>query len=190
MTEDELSIQLKLLSEDSVLSLADRIIKNLQYIRDDQTYEENSRLFELLSVLFERSEGESLKAELFQKILDVILESSYAYSHYITKLKTYTSQPEIRKTIMEKGLLDRIITAFGQSNSFYQAGQSSAVVLNFNEELTSGQIETIVKWLLVNEQIRYSWRAQANLKLIFSRHKGEFSEEKRAEIKKTLGIDF
>lgn len=190
MTQDELQSQFKLLSEDSILSLADRIVENLRYVQNYKDYEENSRLFGLLSVLFESSEGVSLKATLFEKIFDFILASDYAYLHFIARLKTYTSLPEIRKTIIEKGLLNQIITVFIKSNSFEQATQNSAILLNFNEELTSEQIDTIVKASLENDQIYHSWGAQKNLKVIFSRHKEEISEEKRAEIKKTLRISF
>jgi hypothetical protein len=90
----------------------------------------------------------------------------------------------------EKGFLDRLITLFVRSNSFEEAKQTSAILLSFIEELTSGHIETIVKASLENDQIYCSWGAQGNLKQIFARHKEEISEEKKAEIMKTLAISF
>jgi len=188
MTEDELSDQFALLSEDSALSLADRIIESLLHIKDYEEYEKNSKLFDLLGLLFEKSKGASKKTSLLGKILEFMLRSYYAYNHFFQKLKNYTSSPLLRKRIVKKGFLDLIIKLFINSNSFEKAKQNSATLLNFSEDLTSEQIDNIIKASLENDQISNSWGAQKNLKQIFSRHKEKISEEEESKIKKTLGI--
>jgi len=188
MTEDELSNQLSILSKEVVLSLADRIVDHLSHLQSHEDYEENLELFDVLHVIFERSEGESRKTELFDKIFEFMLMSDWAYLYFITKLKSYTSSPMIRKMILKKGYLDRVITLFIKSNSFFRAKENSATLLNFNKDLTNEQIETIIKASLENDQISYSWGAQRNLKIIFSTHKEEIPEEQRTAIEKTLKI--
>jgi hypothetical protein len=188
MNEDELSSQILTLSQANTLSLTDRLIDRLSHIEYSTDYTENRKLYDLLNLLFESSENELLKVELFVRIFRFMLADGYAYSHFSSKLETYTSIDFIKKAIMEKDLLDNIIALFVRSNSYERANWNSATLRNFSDDLTEQQIETIVKASIENNQIYNSWGAQSNLKEIFSKHKDKISEEKRTKIEEALHI--
>jgi hypothetical protein len=125
-----------------------------------------------------------------EKILESMFESYYIRQYFGPKLEAYTSSPRIREVIVKGLFLDKIITLFTKSNSFGEAKQNSAALLNFNEDLTGEQIKTITMASLENDQISESWGAQSNLKKIFSEHREEISEENKAKIEKALHINF
>ena len=188
MAEEELSTQIARLSEDGVLSLADRAIDRLLHIQTYSGYKENLKLYDLLNLLFKGAKEESSKTEMFDKIFRFMLTDGLANIYFLPKLETYTSLQVVRKWVLERELLDQIIALFVQSNSYEEAKQNSATLLNFNEDLTPKQIETIVEASIENDQIYPSWGAQKNLREIFSRHREEISEERRKKIKSLLKV--
>ncbi len=190
MTEKELSSQLALLGDDGILSLADRLIDNLSQIQNWTIYEEKTKLFDLLNLLFEGLGEDPAKASMLNKVLEFMLSSLYAYRYFArAKLRAYISQPAVRNIVIKEKLLDKIILVFARSTSFEQAKQNSAVLLDFIDDLTQKQIETIIEASLENDQIYSSWGAQKNLKKIFSTHKAKIQAEKVTEIEKTLDIE-
>ena len=188
MTEEELSDQLTLLSKDSILSLVDRLVDNLSQIPNWRIYEEKIKLFDLLNLLFEGLEEDLTKAAMLNKILEFMLTSIYAYGYFCPKLETYISQTAVRRIVIEEKLLDKIIMVFAKSNSFERAKQNSAILLDFINDLTQKQVNTIIEASLENDQIYDSWGAQKNLKTIFQRHKAKIQAEKVKEIEKNLDI--
>jgi len=189
MTQDEFSDQLAMLNDENTLSLADRIIDGLSQIPDWQSYDKFAKLFDLLSLILERSERETLKIAMFDKIIEFALSSVYAYRYFCPKLGSYIAKPEIKKAIISSGLLDKIISIFTKSTSFDSAKENSALLIEFTESLTGKQLETIIEASFKNGQIASSWGAQKNLKKVFLKHKENISDEKIKEIKKNLDIE-
>jgi len=188
MTEDELSDQLTLLSEDNTLSLADRLVNNLSRISNWEIYEEKEKLFDLLNLVFEHLEEDSAKASMLNKIVEFMLSSVYANRYFEEKLRTCISRLSNRNIIIEEKILDKIILVFAGSSSFDQAKLNSAILLDFTDNLTQKQIEVITEASLKNNQIYYSWGAQKNLRVIFSKHKTKIPVEKILEIEKKFNI--
>jgi hypothetical protein len=188
MTQEDLLSQLEMLSENNILSLADRLITNLSQIQTYENYRENLGLFDLLGLLLEGPKEEATKALMLDKILDFMLSYHYAYLYFSPKLKKYVSQPELKKAVAEPGLRDKMIMVFAKSGSFDQAKQTSAVLVEFMDELTQRQVEKIVDASLENNQIYQSWGAQNNLQKVFSKQRARIPDEKIAAIVKTLAI--
>jgi hypothetical protein len=189
MKQDEFSGQLFLLNDENTLSLADRIIDNLLQIPNWQSYGQYSKLFELISLILERTERDKLRIAMFDKIIEFMLTSPYAYRYFYEKLGFYIALPEVKKTIIASKILDKIIVIFAKSTSFEIAKSNSETLEIFIENFNGKQLETIIECSINNDQISSSWGAQKNLKNIFSKRKHDLSEEMLREIKKKLYIE-
>jgi GTPase SAR1 family protein len=190
MTKEELTNQISSLTEESILSLADRILDNLLDTDKIQSYQDASELCELLDTLFNQSRKDSTKAQLFGKIFEAIPKSYYVKEYFLSEMQAYTALPVIKEIVIEKDMLEKIVELFVGSSSYEDAKFTSAILVNFIDSLTSRQVENIAKASVENNQIYQSWGAQSNLKKIFPSHEDKLSEAQKLKISEKYYITF
>ena len=181
LSKAELENQITSLSEESALSLCDKIVDNLSNVTTFNEYQNALNLYELIDILFENTK-DSIKIQLFDRILAFSTKSSFASAFFLTKLEGYTKITSIKQMVANRGLLDKIIEIFVNSNSYEESTKISGIILNFNELLTTKQLGALLKASIENNQIVYSWGAIANLSTIFSDQKEKLSNEQVAEL--------
>lgn len=186
--EEELSEQFTRLTEYGASVLADRIIERLDQIRDWDEYKKNLKTYEILDLLFTTAEKDSKRKLMFGKIFDLFMRNIFGKQYFASKMKDYTSSTAVREMVVKEGYLDGIVDVFAKSNSFEEAKQNSAVLLNFVDDLTPKQIRVIVKASIDNDQIYYSFGARGNLPTVFSKHKSGISAEEINKIKELMHI--
>jgi len=188
--EEELTEQLNRLTDYGLIGLIDRIVEKLSAINNYDEYEKNIKTFELLDSIIKKIKDDANKVILFQKILDFVEGSTFAYNYFLSKLSTYAAWNPIKKMIVEtEGYLDRTIKIFSESNSFNDAKISSEILVNFIDDFDKSQIRSIVKSFLDNGQINYSWGAKRNLKQIFNKHSEWIQPEQIDKIKEYMRLD-
>ncbi|HML01872.1 MAG TPA: hypothetical protein VK487_00700 [Candidatus Bathyarchaeia archaeon] len=148
----------------------------------------NEKSFQLLDLVYERLQNESMKVELLDRIIHFVGKSYYAADFFLSKLQDYTALANAKERAFEKGWVDIFLLMFASSNSYEMAKKTSAILVNFNGQFTAMQIENIISAALSNDQITNSWGAQENLEKILILYRSQISSEEKEDIKKALRI--
>lgn len=186
---DELYDQIDRLNSFGLSILVNKLFERLQSIEDWVNYNEKFANFETVDYIIKHMEDSSQKGELFERILELVDRSKFAFRYFSSKLPKYTSWQPIRDLIIKKRYMDGIITLFGKSDTFDCAGHYSSILESYQDCLNMGQIQTIVRKSLENDQIYASFSAKDKLRALFTKHEKWIIIQEKEKIKSRMEID-
>jgi len=117
----------------------------------------------------------SMRAEEVATILDIAIQKFGAVvpDYIMEELEGVCDRPSVINLLRDKGYIDFVASCFSSSHSFEQASINAKVIAKLSHILTIPQIEQVFQAIASNDQIRYSFGAQAVLPSFIALHKSE-----------------
>jgi hypothetical protein len=164
---EDFKLSLVKLDDESKIKTAYNIIGALGCIRDSEESWAKRDLYINLDLILTSMFQNTLRNQILEKLLDLMLRNYFAERFFYTKISTYTASTSLLWTSLTEGVIDKLIQLFRRTGQNELIEEYSTALENFNTYFNSEQIYQLCEATISNSKIT----PNRSLNTIFSFYK-------------------